>query len=400
MKQITSIKDEKITTARAIKTLKGRSVHHLILLEGEQIIDWAIENKVHVEYILVADSALATSIEKYTSQHVDLYRVSDGIQKKVTNTNYVVPLVGIGQIHVQPNSLDPNFLLVLDNVKDFGNLGTIVRTCHAFGIRKIISTTNEFDLYQRKTIEASRGRVFSTSVEKHQSSEETIKSLHQRGYQVVATSPRGSHLQSLVKLAQKPVALVVGNESDGVSQTFEDQADFLIQIPMSQDIESLNVGVATGISVYELKLKQVLSMIEQQIKSTLGRELNVTGMLVQKALDAELKKVSDLSSQQVIFMMVLRCDQEMSIAGMCRQFGLLDADVDAFLSSLLENRVVIKDANLKLTDKGEELLAKLWFTIENTEQKILSGFTDEEASCLKKQLHHIQENCIQIMRQN
>ena len=138
-------------------------------------------------------------------------------------------------------------------------------------------------------------------------------------------------------------------------------------------------------------------MIEQQIKSTLGRELNVTGMLVQKALDAELRKVSDLSSQQVIFMMVLKCDQEMSTEDMCRQFGVLAEEAEVFLEPLRKSALIIQDENLRLTSKGEEALAKLWFIVERVERSILAEISECEVDVLKKQLHQIQENCIQIM---
>jgi TrmH family RNA methyltransferase len=400
MKTIGSIKNEKIVLARAVKTRKGRDEHKRMLLEGEQILDWAIENEINVEYILAASSSPSTIAEKYLSKNIAVFKVSDGIQKKVTGKNYVVPVVGVGEIPSKANATDSNFVIVLDNVKDYGNIGTIIRTCHAFGIREIISTTREFDLYQQKTIEASRGSVFSTHTNKYENSTDTIQRLRESGYQIVATSPRGNSLQSLIELKPKPVALVVGNESKGVSQEFEEQADFLIQIPMSQTVESLNVGVATGISVYELKLKQVMSMIEDQIKSTLGRELNVAGMLVQKTLDAELQKVSALSSQQVIFMMVLKCDREMSVEDVCRQFGNLDTETAEFLDSLTKSDLIIQGEKLRLSSKGEVVLAKLWFTVESTESKILSGFSKDEVKVLKKQLHQIQENCIQVMNKN
>lgn len=66
--------------------------------------------------------------------------------------------------------------------------------------------------------------------------------------------------------------------------------DARIQISMQENVESLNIGVATGISVYELKLKQAIKIIEDRIKSTLGRELNVASMLVCEALNKALKK--------------------------------------------------------------------------------------------------------------
>ena len=369
-------------------------------MEGEKILDWAVEHEVEIEYILAASSVDDELVEKYLSQSKEIFRVSDGIQKKVTDTRYVVPVVGIGRISARDDALGENFVLVLDDVRDFGNIGTIIRTCQAFGVQKIISTTPDFDLYQRKTIEASRGSVFSTNITKYENSADAIQDLRENGYQIVVTSPRGENLQSLVELKPAPVALIVGNESQGVSQEFAERADFVIQIPMSETIESLNVGVATGISVYELKLKQVMSMIEQQIKSTLGRELNVAGMLVQKALDAELGKVSELSSQQVVFLMVLKCDQEMSVEDMCRQFGILDKEAHDFLDLLNKSGLIAKDKKLRLTAKGEEVLAKLWFTIENAESKILSGLSENEVEILKRQLHQIQENCIQMMNGN
>jgi TrmH family RNA methyltransferase len=400
MKTINSIKDEKIVIARDVKTRKGRNRHQKVLLEGDQILDWAIEHEVEIEYILVVTGIEKELVKKYLAQGYEIFSVSDGIQKKVTSTSYVIPIVGVGKLPSKTDKSIENFVVVLDDVKDFGNIGTIIRTCQAFGVRKIIGTAPEFDLFQRKTIEASRGTVFSTMIEKYPSSADVIRNLRKGGYQIVATSPRGTSLQSLVKLAQKPVALVVGNESQGISEVFESEADYLIQIPMSQAVESLNVGVATGLSVYELKLKQIMTMIEKQIKSTLGRELNVAGMLVQKALDAELRNVSDLSSQQVIFMMVLKCDEEMSVEEMRRQFGVLDAEVPDFLEPLLDSKLISQNTKLKLTPKGEETLGKLWFTVENTERKVLSGFSSDEASAFMTQLSQIQESCIEMINGN
>ena len=399
-KKISSIKDNRVILARELKTLKGRNAHKKMLLEGEQIIDWALGDGIEIENILFTEGAQETVLKKYLAHNIELFMVSEGIQKKAANRSYVIPVIGIGKIPEKKDSFNSDFIVVLDDVKDYGNIGTIIRTCNAFGIHRIISSTPDFDLFQSKTIEASRGSVFSTRTENFQNSLSTVHYLKKNGYQIIVTSPRGNSLQSLVKLPPEPVALVIGNESSGVSREFEDHADFLVQIPMSESIESLNVGVAAGISVYELKLKQVMSMIEKQIKSTLGRELNVAGMLVQRALDAALNKISDLSSRHVVFMMVLKCDRQMSLEEMCRQFGILDNEADAFLDILLKKNLITKKENLGLTPEGEEVLGKLWFTVEAAEQKILKGFSEEEVRIIKKQLKNIQENCIQIINES
>jgi RNA methyltransferase, TrmH family len=399
IKVIHSIKDEKIILARAVKSRQGRQEHRKLLLEGEDILDWALANHVAVEYVLISDKASSKTAEKYSARAGEVYSTSDGILKKVSDTNYLIPVIGVAEVPSRRDGFRAEFVVVLDALQDFGNIGTIVRTCQAFGIKKIISTTSDLDIYQRKTIEASRGGVFTTDLECFSSPLETIGYLKKQGYQIVAASPRGAELQSLVELRRQPVALIVGNETSGISPEFEKCADYLIQIPMFHAVESLNVGVATGIGIYELKLKQVLAMIEERIKSTLGRELNVAGNLVQQALDAELKKISELSSRQVIFMMVLKCDRKMPVADMRRQFGLLENEVEGFLKPLLASgQVAIAGGELELTRQGEDVLAKLWPIVENTEGKIFSDYSAEDVAIFFGRLRRIQEKCIAITR--
>ncbi|MPM57664.1 23S rRNA (guanosine-2'-O-)-methyltransferase RlmB [bioreactor metagenome] len=192
--------------------------------------------------------------------------------------------------------------------------------------------------------------------------------------------------------------MVVGNETNGASVEFMNSADITVQIPMYNEVESLNVGVATGISIYELKLKRVLGMIEKQIKSTLGREINVVAMLIRETLDKELKKVSSLSSNQLVFMMVLKCDRIMSILDAQKQFGIPDSEIKKHFQPLLDNGFIITDAsdNLIITETGVEAIGKLWTTIENTENKILEDFTESEKQEFKRLLIKIKTKCVEI----
>jgi len=400
METIDSIKDERVTLAREIKSRKGRLEHQRILLEGEEILDWAVEHALVIETIFVSDKAPSDTAQKYLARNDRVFAVSEGILKKITDTNYVIPVVGVAQAPSKKPDGNPRFIVVLDDVKDVGNIGTIIRTCQAFGIHNLISTTRDMDIYNRKTIEASRGNAFSVRLDSFPNAMAAIDYLKGKGFQIIATSPRGVKIQSLVELKRQPVALVVGNETSGISAEVEKHADFLLQIPMDPTVESLNVGVAAGISIYEIKLKQVLTMIEEQIKSTLGRELNVTGVLVQHALDAELRKVSEFSSQQVVFMMVLKCDRTMRIENVCRQFGILENEAGEFLDPLLKAGLIVGDREIELTDRGEEVIARLWPVVERTEQMILSDFAGEEVHVLMKQLHRIQEKCLQLANGN
>lgn len=391
--EITSLKDDKIQLAKSLNTQKGRIEKEKCLIEGLEAIDWAIESGIKIDFILVSNK-LKDLDKKYFSLNV--YKTSEGLLKKVTDTKYVVPIVAVG--NTKTNSSNIDFCIVLDNLNDFGNIGTIVRTSHAFGINDIVSTKSDFDLFQKKTVDASRGRVFSTNLKTFKNPKETIKYLKDNSYQIVTTSPRGAELQSLVKLNDKPVALVVGNETFGASDEFMENADITVQIPMYSEVESLNVGVATGISIYELKLKRVLGMIEKQIKSTFGREINVTAMLIREALDIELKKVSNISSSQLIFMMVLKCDTTMSVIDAQKQFGIPDSEIKNHFEPLIAKGLISADSsnNFIMTETGVETIGKLWTTIENTEKRILEDFSEAEKKELKRFLDMIKGKCVEI----
>jgi TrmH family RNA methyltransferase len=126
------------------------------------------------------------------------YAVSEGILKKISDTSYLVPVIGIERLPAAPERPFPqtNFVLVLDRVQDHGNLGTSIRTASAFGIREQISTTPALDLYFKKVVSASRGKVFEVRLHAFASAHAAIAALKQRGYQIVATSPHARQIQA------------------------------------------------------------------------------------------------------------------------------------------------------------------------------------------------------------
>lgn len=394
VQEITSLKDGRIQLAKELSTLKGRIANNKCLIEGEEAIEWAIDNGIAIDFILVIKSD-----KEYATKHpgIETFHVSDGLLKKVTGTKYLISYVAVGNIAEAAEV--PEFAVVLDDLKDFGNIGTIVRTCHAFGIKSIFSTRKDIDLFQRKTVDASRGKVYTTNHVTFNDPLDTIAYLKKNNYQIVTTSPYGDKIQSLIELSDRPVALIVGNETNGVSDEFLKQADITVQIPMQSEVESLNVGVATGISIYELKLKQVLGMIEKKIKSTLGRDINVVAGLVREALDKELKKVSELSSAQLVFLMVLKCDTVMSVVDAQRQFGIPDQDMDSFFNDLIAKKYIATDGtgNYIMTETGVEIIGKYWAVIENAESKMLQDFTQTERAELRRLLNKMKQNCVNLI---
>ena len=391
--KIDTIKNELVIEARHLNKPTARK--KLFLLEGEDIIQWALDAQLTLKHVFVSINYSNTSLlEQLTKQNIKIYECSDGIMKKINESKYLIPIIGVAIAPKKSDINKPNMILMLEDLQDQGNLGTIIRTSCAFGVNNIITTGRSIDLYNKKSITASRGAVFRINSESTNNELDYIKNLKQNGYQIIATSPRGNSLQSLLKLDKKPVVLVVGNEAKGVSDEILNASDMVIKIPMNDEIESLNVGVAAGISLYELKLKVLISMLTKNIRKTLGREIAVLHKLIQKALDVELKHACHYTSQQFVLLMIMACDESMTLKQIEKDIACYGKELDALLQPLLQEAFVIKkNENYSITPQGKELLAKLWDVEKNTESKILSGFTLDEQRQLKSFINRINKIC-------
>ena len=246
VQSITSIKDPHVLEARALTSAAGRRQAQKALLEGEESLTWALEAGFPLEYVLFHDRiGQHPLLDLLRDRGVECFSASEGILKKTTETHYLISFVGVAPLPQEEAPLG-DFVLVLDGVQDYGNIGTIVRTACGFGIRDIVATGGDFDLFYKKTVEASRGKVFDVRLKRFATGCAAVDYLKGQGFQVVATSPYGRVLQASAHLEKKPLALIVGNETEGVSEELLQKADLVVQIPMSGQVESLNVGVATG----------------------------------------------------------------------------------------------------------------------------------------------------------
>lgn len=399
---ITSIKDPRVTSARELSSASGRAKLGKCLLEGSESIEWVLETGVSLEHVFFsANTREEAFLQHLGEKGIPCAAVSEGILKKITDTPYLVPIVGVALLPRYSTSIADmdNFVIVLDRVQDHGNLGTIIRTARAFGIRDLVSTTPDLDLYYKKILSASRGKAFDMRLQRFSSGEATIAALKQRGYQIVATSPYAKDIQSMAPLQAKPLALVVGNETAGISQEIMRQADVVVQIPMSGTVESLNVGVATGISLYELKFRMVLTMLTNFIRSNMGREINVTGKMVMQAFDAELRKVSDLNGIQMVLLMMLACDRTMTLQQAGKDTGTFGQELEDLLHPLLTKHYIEQETDiLRITEEGERVLAQLWNVVERAENQVLAGFSEQEKGEFLDYLKRIQRNCEKVMQ--
>lgn len=291
---VESIKHPLVILARNLTTAVGRKQHKKCLIFSQELVELAQNAGASIQVIFYDPRQENRAwIQEKELQGIRCLKTSQSILKKISDTSYIIPVIAIADMP-EPREIKSNFVLMLDRVIDHGNIGTIMRTARAFGITDFV-TTQQTDFYYKKIIEASRGLVFGTNIQEKSSSTEALISVREMGYYIVATSPTGSPLQSMSSLPPQPICLVVGNETAGISKEILDDADLIVQIPMISGVESLNVGVFAGISVYELKLKQVLTMLNELIQMSVGRDLGIAMRLSRAVFDQELAKVSSLS---------------------------------------------------------------------------------------------------------
>lgn len=237
----TSTQNEKIKNLRKLNNKKFRDENSLFLIEGEHLVLEAYKNGYLKELLLEENTSLSINVPtSYLTRNV---------MKFISELDNPSNIMGVCTKLVEQEELE-NKILVLDNVQDPGNLGTIIRSAVAFNIDTIILSDDTVDLYNSKVIRASQGMIFKINIVR-KSLLEVIPNLKKQGYRIYATNVKnGKSLKNVEKVSK--FAIIMGNEGLGVKESISSLADDFLYIDIAKDCESLNVAVAASIILYEL----------------------------------------------------------------------------------------------------------------------------------------------------
>lgn len=248
MEKITSINNQLIKDIYQLKQKKYRNQTKKFMVEGLHLVEEAYKNKV-LKIVLSNDELL---LNKFNN--VKTVLVNNQIIEKLSNTTTPQNVLGVVDIIENKFELADKYL-ILDGVNDPGNLGTIIRTSLALGVNHLILSNNTVDIYNDKVIRATQGAIFKANIY-YTDLEDIYKKLKQNNIKIITTSLEANKaLNDLEKMDK--FAIVVGNEANGISNVSKEYADELIIIPMKNNIESLNVGIASGIILYGVLNKWV-----------------------------------------------------------------------------------------------------------------------------------------------
>ena len=248
-----------LTLARDLKRRKSREKHSLFVAEGVRSVEELLNSQVRIRGVLTApqlDDAprgkeLRALIEKRGAEST---AVNDVEFRSAAETESPQGVIAIAEIPghsfaelVGKRSLR---LLVLDAVQDPGNVGTILRTAAALGADATVALPGTVDLWNAKVVRASMGASFHHPAF-HATTESLIGFLSAESVELWGADANGEAVDAL--RPPDRLALAVGNEGAGLSSSIRAQVRRLVSLPISGVVESLNVSVATGILLYQLK---------------------------------------------------------------------------------------------------------------------------------------------------
>lgn len=242
---ITSIENKEIKKYLKLKKKKYRDIDKLFLVEGEHLIKEAEKAQCLVKVILTENKKIDTNKE--------IIYVTEEIMKKLSDLDTPPCMIGVCKIK-ESSKINGSIILALDDVQDPGNLGTIVRSAVAFNIKTILLSENTVDLYNPKVLRSTQGLLFYTSIIRCNLKDQ-LKKLKEDNYSIYVTNVEDGKDISKMNTSQK-IVLVMGNEGNGVSDDIGTLRDENIYIKTNKLVESLNVGVATSILLYELDSRE------------------------------------------------------------------------------------------------------------------------------------------------
>ena len=235
-----SIENKKIKNIKKLNTKKYRDEVGKFLVEGQHLILEAYRNGVLEEIILEENTDIDIDIEKSY--------VTPSVLKYISELDNPSKYLGICK-KIEKKDIG-NKVLILDEVQDPGNLGTIIRSSVAFNMDTIILSKNCVDVYNSKVLRATQGMIFNINIVE-ENLNEIIPKLKKDGYTVYGTKVNGGKSLKNVEKSEK-FAIIMGNEGRGVNSSILELCSDYIYIDMNKNCESLNVGVATSIILYEL----------------------------------------------------------------------------------------------------------------------------------------------------
>jgi TrmH family RNA methyltransferase len=261
VKEVTSLANPLVKDIKALALKKFRDQQNAFMAEGLKLVIDALDLGWQIRTLVFAKAGRGnTAVEKAAARTVaaggTVLEVSEKVLSAITRRDNPQMVVGVFTQKYLPlkdiRARDGDVWVALDRVRDPGNLGTVIRTVDAVGARGVILVGDTTDPFSVETVRATMGSVFAVPVAK--ANVESFLAWRKSFPGLVA----GTHLKGAVDyrsvdFGSRPVLLLMGNEQQGLPEELAASCDRLLRIPQAGRADSLNLAVATGVMLFEIR---------------------------------------------------------------------------------------------------------------------------------------------------
>ncbi len=233
---------------RSLRESEGRFV-----AEGAKVVAEALTSGAEVEAVFTAPHVTDPVLDAAFDAGLRVHELEEGVLERVTDTVTPQPVLAVVTRVDRPLSevAATETLLVLVDVRDPGNAGTILRSAEAAGIGAVVFSGSSVDIYNPKTVRSSAGSLFHVPVAVAGDAASVLNELQTKGFVTIATAMEGGQAYDRADLTRR-VALVFGNEANGLPDDLDDVALETVSIPIEGRSESLNVSMAASVLCFEV----------------------------------------------------------------------------------------------------------------------------------------------------
>ena len=247
MTEITSLSNQQIKEAAKLQQKKFRLQSGLFLLEGYKAIHEAFNSGIEIKTVYTETK----HAKKFDFIKEKIVTVSEQVLKKLATTESApeAAAVGVQKKYTVEEIQTLKKIVLLENIKDAGNLGTIIRSAAAFGIDAIVTAKDTADIYNPKVVRAAVGALFKIPVVKIYDLPEFRKKFYRHKFIATVVNYPDSKNPSSINY-NEPFVLLFGSEADGLTDEAVNLSDIKTTIPISTRTESLNLSAAASIMFY------------------------------------------------------------------------------------------------------------------------------------------------------
>jgi len=237
---------------RSLQQAKFRNKHQLFTAEGKKTVLDLFKHGFKLHYLV---TSVETEIPATLTSQTKHYMVNREMMERISALTTPPGILGVfemPEISTSEKPVSSGWSLILDGIKDPGNMGTLIRTAHWFGITNLYLTNHCVDIFAPKTVQSSMGSLGAVTIQKIENIEQWAIQAKFAGYPLYATTLAGKPIEQCKPA--RPGGIIMGSESHGIDPVWEKYTteNLLIPARSNNPPDSLNVAVSAGIILHYL----------------------------------------------------------------------------------------------------------------------------------------------------